>query len=477
MRAMEIIEPGGPEVVRFAERDEPAPGPGQVTIRVEYAGLNFVDVLARRGVPGYFTGWPFVPGMEVGGTIHALGEGVDAFAAGDRVVAFTVDGTGLADVAVARVGLTVPVPADLDLATATTIPLTWATAFGLVRVSHADAGDTVLVTAASGGVGSAIGQLLARQGAARVIGGVRSPAQAATLAAAYTPVTQGEGFVARALQTAGVPGFDVVLESVGGSVLASVLGGLAVGGRVVSYGAAAGEPDPAPPPVPDLRTQNLTITGFSILNRARKAPPKALSLIRGVLALTQGGLRIPHRPSWTGPRRSMRTSHKAKDAAAEKQSYVCNTLTGHGKAHQPPLPDSPVCAFPVMLLAGAADGQARRPACSSVSASPCRQFRARATRPRTTSGGSPGVLAICHSVGSSCSACPRSGEPTLGSPPASIRRHEPGAQPSRFSTIPRVLGETRWPFSSFPSVRSVTPVASAKARLSRMPSSTRRAMT
>ena len=103
-----------------------------------------------------------------------------------------------------------PVPAGLDLATATTIPLTWATAFGLVRVSHAGADDTVLVTAASGGVGSAIGQLLARQGAARVIGGVRSPAQAATLAAAYTPVTQGEGFVARALQIAGVPGFDVV---------------------------------------------------------------------------------------------------------------------------------------------------------------------------------------------------------------------------------------------------------------------------
>jgi len=293
VRAMEIIEPGGPEVVRFAERDEPAPGPGQVTIRVEYAGLNFVDVLARRGVPGYFTGWPFVPGMEVGGTIHALGKGVDTFAAGDRVVAFTVDGTGLADVAVARAGLTVPVPAGLDLATATTIPLTWATAFGLVRVSHAGAGDTVLVTAASGGVGSAIGQLLARQGAARVIGGVRSPAQAATLAAAYTPVTQGEGFVARALQTAGVPGFDVVLESVGGSVLASVLGGLAVGGQVVSYGAAAGEPDPVPPPVPDLRTQNLTITGFSILNRARKAPPKALSLIQGVFTLTQDGLRIP----------------------------------------------------------------------------------------------------------------------------------------------------------------------------------------
>ena len=151
----------------------------------------------------------------------------------------------------------------------------------------------MLVTAASGGVGSAIGQLLARQDAARVVGGVRSPAQAATLAAAYTPVTQGDGFMGRALQAAGVPGFDVVLESVGGSVLASVLGGLAVGGQVVSYGAAAGGPDPAPPPVPDLRAQNLTITGFSILNRARKAPPKALSLIQGALALTQDGLHIP----------------------------------------------------------------------------------------------------------------------------------------------------------------------------------------
>jgi NADPH2:quinone reductase len=60
-------------------------------------------------VPGYFTGWPFVPGMEVGGTIRGLGEGVGGLAAGDRVAAFTVDGGGRADVAVARAGLTVPV--------------------------------------------------------------------------------------------------------------------------------------------------------------------------------------------------------------------------------------------------------------------------------------------------------------------------------------------------------------------------------
>src|ERR1700745_2233443 len=61
VRAMEITEPGGPEVVRFAERDEPAPGPGQVTIRVEYAGLNFVEVLPRRGVSRSFTRGPLAP--------------------------------------------------------------------------------------------------------------------------------------------------------------------------------------------------------------------------------------------------------------------------------------------------------------------------------------------------------------------------------------------------------------------------------
>jgi len=188
---------------------------------------------------------------------------------------------------------------------------------------------------------------------------VRSPAQAATLTAAYTPVAQGEGFVARALQTAGVPGFDVVLESVGGSVLASVLGGLAVGGQVVSYGAAAGEPDPAPPPVPELRTQNMTITGFSILNRARKAPPKALSLIQGVLALTQDGLHIPA-PAVVDWAEAI-DAHIAQSEGRSrgKQSYVCDTYTGHGKAHQPPRPGSPVSIFPVMLL-GEAGGRCGR---------------------------------------------------------------------------------------------------------------------
>ena len=263
-----------------------------MSIRVEYAGLNFVDVLARRGVPGYFTRWPFVPGMEVGGTIHALGEGVDTFAAGDRVAAFTVDGTGLADVAVARAALTVPVPAGLDLATARRpsrspgLPLSGS----CVSRTSAQAIGAV-ADAASGGVGSAIGQLGCpgpcrprdRRGA--------FPGQAATLAAAYTPVTQGENFVARARHTAGTR-IDVVSNP---SAAASWPRFWRAGGRrpgrvlrrrsrrTRSRATAGSGPE----------NQEPDHHGINILNRARKAPPTALSLIQGVLTLTQDGLHIP----------------------------------------------------------------------------------------------------------------------------------------------------------------------------------------
>ena len=76
MRAIQFSSPGGPETIAEVDIPAPAPGAGQVAIAVRYAGLNFVDVLARRGTPGYATGWPYVPGMEVSGEVVALGPGV-----------------------------------------------------------------------------------------------------------------------------------------------------------------------------------------------------------------------------------------------------------------------------------------------------------------------------------------------------------------------------------------------------------------
>jgi NADPH:quinone reductase-like Zn-dependent oxidoreductase len=99
----------------------PQPELAEVSIDVHYAGVNFKDVMARRGDPGYVPDWPFVPGLEVAGTVRALGSGVSTLEVDDRVTAFTYHG-GLAEVAVAPAELTVRVPARLDLERAAAAP-------------------------------------------------------------------------------------------------------------------------------------------------------------------------------------------------------------------------------------------------------------------------------------------------------------------------------------------------------------------
>ena len=292
MKAIQFSAPGGPETIAEADIPAPAPGAGQIAIAVRFAGLNFVDVLARRGAPGYASSWPFVPGMEVGGEVSALGEGVSGFAVGDTVVAFTVDGGGLAETVVAEAGLAARVPDDLALESATTVPLTWATAVGLTRAAHVTAADRVLVTGAGGGVGEALAAVLALRQPKALVGGT-STRSAATLAAGYRPAIRDAEFAANARKAADDAPFDVVLESIGGDVSAAMTGLLAPGGRLVSYGAAAGQPDPAAPTLAELRRNNWTTAGFSIINRARADASAVGNLIAGVFALTAEGLALP----------------------------------------------------------------------------------------------------------------------------------------------------------------------------------------
>jgi NADPH2:quinone reductase len=114
-----------------ADVDEPRPGPGQVAIDVAYAGVNFIDVMARRGDPGYASAWPYVPGLEVAGTIRSVGAGVHDLHPGARVAAFTPGG-GLAEVSVAAADVTVEVPPDVPLGTAAAAPLAASTALLLL---------------------------------------------------------------------------------------------------------------------------------------------------------------------------------------------------------------------------------------------------------------------------------------------------------------------------------------------------------
>ncbi len=328
MRTLEMTEPGTADVLRLTDRPVPAPGPGQVLIRVTFAGLNFADALARRGAPGYALNWPFVPGLEVAGTVEGpVGDGVGHLVPGDQVVALTPGGGGFAEYVVADARLASPVPAGVDLATASTVPVTWATALGLVRRALPVTGESVLITSAAGGVGSALATVLTRHGITRVIGGISSAAKSSALRGGVVPVVRGEDFFARAVEAAGGP-IDVVLDSVGGPVLGEAASHLATGGRLISYGAAAGHPDPDSPGPAALRKNNLTVSGFSILGLARSAPQRVEALVTGSLTLLGDGLEIPTPTlvGWDG----LVEAHLRQSEGLTTGKVVLAAVTGEG---------------------------------------------------------------------------------------------------------------------------------------------------
>src|SRR5690242_18983188 len=159
-----------------ADIDEPRPGPGQVAIDVAYAGVNFIDVMARRGDPGYASAWPYVPGLEVAGTIRSVGGGVHGLRAGQRVAAFTPGGGGLAEVAIAAAEVTVDVPPGVPLGTAAAAPLVVSTALLLLTDrARLRPGESVLMHSASGGIRSVVSQVAGALGSGRRIGTVGRP--------------------------------------------------------------------------------------------------------------------------------------------------------------------------------------------------------------------------------------------------------------------------------------------------------------
>ncbi|GAA0399880.1 hypothetical protein GCM10009530_59570 [Microbispora corallina] len=187
MRALVMTGPSqGPDRTEIREIAEPTPGPGEVTVDVAHAGINFLDVMARRGDPGYVAAWPYVPGKEIAGTVREVGPGVTDLFPGQRVAAFT-SGGGLAEVALARAALTVPVPAGVPSEVAASAPLMLASALLLLTdAGRFRAGETVLVHSASGGVGSAVARLVPALGGGRLIGTVGRPGKvAAALSAGY----------------------------------------------------------------------------------------------------------------------------------------------------------------------------------------------------------------------------------------------------------------------------------------------------
>jgi NADPH:quinone reductase len=233
VRAVQIEEFGGPEVLRPAELTVPEPGPDEVLIRVSRAGVNFADTHAREN--SYLRRFepPFVPGGEVAGTTED----------GERVVAM-LDGTGgYAEYSVAPKETTFPIPDGLDEGAALALVIQGLTAWHLYRTSAKLAsGESVVVHSAAGGVGSLAVQLARPFGAGRVIGTASSEDKrrlALELGADVAVDSAGEGLHGALLEANGGRKVDVVLEMAGGRVFDESLRALAPFGRLVTYGVAS----------------------------------------------------------------------------------------------------------------------------------------------------------------------------------------------------------------------------------------------
>ena len=268
MRCIEIAQPGGPDVLRLAERPDPVAGPGEVLIDVAAAGVNRPDVLQRMGAYPVPPGASDIPGLEVAGRVAAVGENVGMLRPGDEVCAL-VSGGGYATRCVAPAAQCLPVPAGLDVLAAGAMPETfftvWANVFMLGRLRS---GETALFHGGTSGIGTTAIQLAAARGA-RVLAtaGSDEKCQAClALGAEHAINYRTTDFVAAVLEHTRGRGVDLVLDIMGGSYVARNLSVLAMDGRLVQIGLLEG-----PTAAVDLRRvlgRRLTITGSLLRPRS-----------------------------------------------------------------------------------------------------------------------------------------------------------------------------------------------------------------
>ena len=260
MKAIQIHATGGPEVLQLVELPIPVPGPGQVLVRVEATGVNFIEIYFRKGV--YKATLPVTLGSEAAGTVEELGTGVTGFAAGDSVVSTSVIGS-YAEYALVPAAQLVKVPEGVSLETAAAAILQGMTAHYLaISTFPLKKGDTALVHAGAGGVGLLLTQIAARIGA-RVITTVSTKAKAdlsREAGASDVILYTEQDFEAEVKRLTRGKGVDVVYDSVGKTTFEGSLNCLHPRGMMVLFGASSG-------PVPPFDPIQLNSKGSLFLTR------------------------------------------------------------------------------------------------------------------------------------------------------------------------------------------------------------------
>ena len=263
MRAWQVRELGEPrDVLALAEVPDPEPGPGQVLVRVLGAAANFPDVLMCRGLYQVRPPLPFTPGIELCGEVVAAGDGVTGLSAGDRVLGGSALPAGaFGELALMNSGGILPAPDGLDDAEAAAFFITYQTGwFGLHRRARLAAGETLLVHAAAGGVGSGAVQL-GKAAGARVIGVVRGEQKAEVARAMGADVVVdrlSQDFVEVVKEVTGGRGADVIYDPVGGETYARSTKCIAFEGRILVIGFASGE-------IPSVTLNHALIKNYSIV--------------------------------------------------------------------------------------------------------------------------------------------------------------------------------------------------------------------
>ena len=242
MRAVRVHEFGTSKVLQVEETQVPQPAAGQVLVAVELAGVIYGDIIVRSG--RYPFPLPYVPGIEVGGTVTALGPGVDPALLGQRVVATTLKMTGgYAEFAVVEVGNTYQVPQGLSLEHAVAVFQAGGLSVGILSAMRVRPQDNILITAAAGRIGSVLVQL-AKAGGSRVIGaagGAEKTGAAIGFGADAAIDYTSPDWVEQVRNATGGQGADVVLDAIGGQIGGQALEAARTGsGRFGVYGFTSG---------------------------------------------------------------------------------------------------------------------------------------------------------------------------------------------------------------------------------------------
>jgi NADPH2:quinone reductase len=248
MLAVQAGRTGGPEVLEVVDLPVPTAGPGQILIRHQAIGLNFIDTYHRSGL--YKVALPAVLGLEAAGIVEAVGEGVERFRPGDRVAYASGPMGAYAAFHVVPAGRAVHVPKSVSLEIAAASMLKGMTAeFLLRRCFPVQPGQTILVHAAAGGVGQIMVQWAKALGAVVIAtaGGAEKGALARSLGADHVIDYRTEDVAARVREITGGAGVPVAYDSVGAATFEGTLGSLAKRGLFVSFGNASGPPPPVPP--------------------------------------------------------------------------------------------------------------------------------------------------------------------------------------------------------------------------------------